>query len=428
MSTSDPMASRGRRPRAPRRLASRALAALAVLASSQAWAEAPATRGELAVGLWSSSRMLDDRDGTAAARLAFGMDWAVADGVQVSADAMLAHSPQRLDGRRGDAELREFYLRLADVPCAPVLGKRLVLWGRADGINPTDLVAPTNHRLLAPESEDQRTGVWGAHFDCQAGGGNLQVHVVDRFEQSRVPIALPAGVVFRETRHPDADPVFAVRYDRLGSAADWSVSAVSGYDPFPTLALRGVSAQGVELGTRATRMRMLGADLAMVRGRAALRGEIAWVDYARSRDPRVAPRRSHTSLVAGAEWSLREGETLGAQVFWKRLRDAPPPPDDPVLALLREGQALISNELDRDQYGVTVRYAKAVFDTRGDFDLFLVAGRPRRDWLLRARYGYAITDSLRVEAGIDHFRGGEDSFLGRLRDNSLGFVELAHSW
>lgn len=387
----------------------------------------PSLSGELATGIWSSDRLLDDRRSVAAARLSLKLDWSWSGGLKLWADAFADSAPERLDGRRWNRGLRELFFEARRWPCAPALGRRLVIWGRADGINPTDQVAPTDYLRLTPEVADQRTGSWGLHLDCRAGGGRLKIHVLDRFELSEVPLMLPPGTLFRADR-PRTRPTVAMRYERLGSTADWSVSFIDGYDLLPTLAIREVTPMALILGREATAMRQVGADLALVRGPLAWRGEAALTDYRQRDDPQVARRRPHASLIGGAEWAMGDLRTFSMQGFWRRRLQAPAVATDAPAAALQRAQGLVDGDLDANQYGLTLRYAQPLFAARGNLDLFAVRAEPRGDWMLRGRVRHRLNDALQLQTGFDVLRGPRRSYLGNLRPNSLWFVELDCAW
>lgn len=398
-----------------------------LLLTTQGYANPPQLNGEITSGLWSSSRMLDDKQMVSSNRFKLNLDWQASSNLQLSSAVWALSSPERLDGKREDAGVDEFYIRNRNWRCTPALGKKLVIWGRADGINPTDLVSPTNYRRLTPETSDQRTGTWGLHLDCAVGKGRLQMHVLDRFRFNDVPLRTTTSVHFLEEK-PRVRPTLALKYDVLGSSVDWSVSFIDGHDPFPTFAVRNVTPQGLTLGQHATRMRMFGSDFTLVRGETAYRAEIAWVDFQPASAGSVAHRRPYSSLIAGAEWYLGDRETVSLQGFWRHLQSVSAPSSDPLLAQVQEAQSLISNELDTDQYGVTFRYARPLLDSKADLDIFAVWAGPRGDWMLRGRLKHALTDSWRLSTGFDIFRGPKTAFLGQLRNNSLTFVEASYLW
>jgi len=398
-----------------------------LLITTQGYASSPQLNGEITSGLWSSNRMLDDRHAVSSNRLKLNFYWQASDNLQLRSSVSARSSPERLDGKREGAGVDELYIRNRNWPCTPALGKKLVIWGRADGINPTDLVSPTNYRRLTPETNDQRTGNWGLHLDCAAGQGRLQMHVLDRFRFNDVPLRATPGVQFIE-QDSSVRPTLAIKYDVLASSADWSVSFIDGHDPFPTFALRNITPQGITLGQYATRMRMLGSDLTLVRGETAYRAEIAWVDFQQASAASVARRRPYISLIAGAEWYLGDRETMSLQGFLRHLRSVSTPSSDPLLEQIQEAQSLVSNELDTKQYGITFRYARPLLDSKAAMDIFAVWTKPRGDWMLRGRLKYALTDSWRINTGFEFFRGPGNAFLGQLRKNSLTFVEASYLW
>ncbi|RBW52005.1 hypothetical protein DS878_01305 [Marinobacter sp. F3R11] len=371
--------------------------------------------------------MLDNQHAMSSNRLKLNIDWQASGNLQLRSEVWALSSPERLDGKREDAGISELYIRNRDWLCTPALGKKQVIWGRADGINPTDLVSPTNYRRLTPERNDQRSGNWGLHLDCAVNQGRLQIHALNHFRFNDVPLPTTTGVQFIE-EDPSVRPTLAVKYDVLGSTADWSVSVIDGHDLFPTFALRNITSQGITLGQHATRMRMLGSDLTLVRGGLAYRAEIAWVDFHQASNTSVARRRPYTSLIAGAEWYLGDSETVSLQSFWRHLKSLSQPSSDPLMEQIQDAQSLVSNELDTDQYGITFRYAKPLIDSKADLDIFAVWTEPRGDWMLRGRLKYALTDNFRINTGFEFFGGPEESYLGRLRNNSLTFVEASYLW
>lgn len=384
----------------------------------------PQWAGEIAAGAWSSNRMLDDRQGVAVGRLAANADWAPSSGLRVRADAWAMSAPARLDGQRTHAGIKELYVALPGWRCAPALGKRVVAWGKTDVINPTDQLSPLSLRRLVPKETEQRNGITGLHLDCPAGAGRVQAHLFDPRRFHEVPLRAQPGLQWQEQR-PRARPALALKYDVLGEGIDWSVSAMEGIDLFPTLALRSAGADTLRVGQAATRMRMLGGDMAVTHDAVVYRAELAWVDHEQATDPTVARRRPWLAAVGQVEWGLGDRETFALQVFARHLRGANAASVNPVVDALQRAQGLIANEIDRNQAGLTFRYARPLLDSRADFELLGVWARPRNDWMVRARLTHALSDQLRLSAGADVFRGPADSFLGNLRQNSLAFVELA---
>jgi hypothetical protein len=401
-----------------------ALLALGSLAQAQ---DQPRWGGEVAVSGWSSNRVLDDRRGLAAARVALTLDWRPTTTLQLRADAWTAGDSHRTpSGKRALAGAKEAFAALR-TPCAPALGKRVVAWGRADAINPTDQVTPSDYRRLVPEESEQRKGVWGLHLNCALGQGRLQGHVIDPRAFHSVPYGAQPGLSVLEER-PRVRPTLALKYDVTGSGLDWSLSTINGTDLHPTLVLRGQDSAGLRLGQTGTPMRLVGADAAFSQGSRVWRAEAAWVDYENSADPWVARRRSWASAVLQVEWSFGERQSLSLQGFVKRLRGSAAVRQQPVLLAIDHAQGLLANEVDRNQRGLTLRYAWPLVGERTDAELLLIGSQPRNDAFVRLRITHALNDQLRLTLGADGLDGPADSYLGNLRRNSAVFAEISHSW
>ncbi len=398
--------------------------AAALLAAT---ADAPAQLrwgGELAGGLWGGSRSLDDRTGLAVVRLGLSADWAPEPWVRFRTDAWAAADSRRGgQERKADAGVREALLSMK-ARCDIGLGKRVVAWGRTDVVSPTDQLTPADYRRLTPKDTEQRLGVWGLHLACPLGRGQLQVHAIDPRSFHRVPFAEPSGVVLLDER-PRARVATALRYEALLPGLDWSLSAIEGIDPHPTLVLRSADASGLRIGQAATRMRLLGADLALSEGARVWRAEAAWVAYSDAASGLQARRRPWTSAVLQLEWSAG-ADTLSLQVFAKRLGGGEA--SSGLVPALDQAQSLLANELDRNQRGGSLRWARRLWGERADVELLLIHTLPREDGVLRLRWSQTLKDSVRLSLGGERYFGPADSYLGNLRRNSLAFVEVSHTW
>lgn len=406
--------------------ATETLAALALVAGAQA-SEAPRWGGEVALGAWSGNRELDEQSGIAAARGGLSVDWTALPAVKMRADLWAsAYSRPSADGRQALAGAREALLSLR-LPCSPALGKRVVAWGRTDVINPTDQLTPTDFRRLTPKDTEQRLGVWGLHLDCALGPGRLQLHATDPRRFHRVPFIKQPGVTLLDGR-PRSRVSSAVKYELMGSGLDGSVSVIDGIDLHPTLVVRGADATGVRIGQTATRLRLIGADVAISEGPRVWRAEAAWADYAAAGSALQAQRRPWVAGVLQLEWAAGSTDTVSVQGFFKSLRGELQPPATAALVGVQQAQALLSNEIDRSQRGWTLRWARRIDGERGDLELLIVHVRPRDDGLLRLRWSHSLSDSLRLSAGAERSFGPADSYLGNLRSNALAFIEVSHSW
>ena len=88
----------------------------------------------------------------------------------------------------------------------------------------------------------------------------------------------------------------------------------------------------------------------------------------------------------------------------------------------------MSNQRDRNEHGLTVRISRRWLNDTLEAELVGVVSLTRGDHAWRPKIIYALTDALKLTAGADLFRGGRDTYYGRLRANSLVYAELKLSF
>lgn len=394
-------------------------------------AVAGALSGDITRGDWSSNRVLDDANRLTVVRLHAALDLPLRETLRLAADGWVDSEGE--PGRARTEELREFYLQIRPLPCAPSLGRKVVAWGKTDVITPTDRISPTNFRRMTPDIDEQRLGVTGLHANCAIGPGRLQMHLLDRFRFNKLPFAAKPGIRIEEPKLRLRSS-YAARYDLLHPLADAGIGMAEGYDLFPTLGLRSASADGLQLVLTPTRTRMIGGDIALTRGPLVLRGEVAWVGVVKEDAPPVpglaftANRSSQVQAVAQVEANFLDRESLTLQVFLKQSLDDIPVEANPQRAAVQRLQGLLSNEVDPQQWGITLRYTVPVYESRGNLEVLGIWSLPQREVLLRGRFTYDLSTAWRVSTGFDYFRGPPASFLGNLEANSAAFAEIRFGW
>ncbi len=320
-----------------------------------------------------------------------------------------------------DASLRDLDLRI---------GKQLIVWGRADRINPTDNLTPRDFTLLVPEDDDQRLGAVAAKATYYLGGVALTGIWLPHFDPHTIPIGRRSGVTIRERLPQNTLAQGAARIEQTGKAVDWSLSYYDGFDLFPDIALEQVRDSGEDLVLRHHRIRVIGADAATTVGRYGLRAEAAYTftEDSRGADPRV--KNPFFSLVAGGDRTFFEYLNVNLQYLFHYVVRHRSPSEilDPVERSVAIEQAGISNQFDRVQHGLSLRVSHKWLNETLEGEVAAVVLFARLDYVVRPKLLYALTDRWKLTVGADIFRGEPQSFLGRLRDNSTAYAELRWSF
>lgn len=372
---------------------------------------------------WSGSRNLDDRGALARASAWGRATLKFGDAGRLLADGWVA-AETRDTGAGHAGRVRELNWRLDTGPVTWTLGRQRVVWGRADGLNPTDQVSPRDFTLPVPEDDEQRRGRDGVQAALDVGAGTLSVLWFPRAASHTVPLNPPRGVDIAVDAPPHR-PTTALRLDLAGDGWDGAITLLDGIDPLPDLLLNDRPG-GAPLVLRNQGLRMLGADLSLARDGMVLRAEAAWLDSdARGPDDRRR-KRPRLWLVAGAEWQLPASTTVGLQATLQHVRHWRSPDDvaDPLQREVAWRQAALANQTAANQAGLVWRLARRWHhDTLAAEASGVVTGGPRSS-LWRARLSWAIDDHWQLLAGGDLYTGPRHSVWGQFRDNRVAYVQL----
>jgi hypothetical protein len=311
------------------------------------------------------------------------------------------------------------------------LGRQIVPWGRADGINPTDNLTPRDYTLLLPFEEDQRFGVTAAKLDAFLSQEHtLTVFATPFFEPARVPLpATAGGVIERRPADTLSNTKVGVRLDKTGEGIDWSVSWFRGFSLLPSLRVAG-SDPAAALALDYDRITVLGADVARNYGRFGFRGEIAYVDTADDAGTDAATKNAYLHWIVGVDRTFLANLNVNLQFFQRRVRDHRDPEDiaDPVERDTALMNALVDGQRDAIANGFTFRVSNKWRNDTLEAEIFGVVNTTRHDRLLRPLVTYAITDHWKATVGADIYHGARDTQYGSLSRNRGAFLELRYGF
>lgn len=375
---------------------------------------------------WSGERRLTDRHGVATASA-----WASAtlDGGDAG---RLVGNGYLVTGQGGDARrarVRELYWRTSAGPVNIRVGRQIIGWGRADGVNPTDNLSPRDFTMLVPEDGDARRGNDAVNLSATGGIGTFSLIGIANAASHTIPLPATAGVsyVLGKSEKPNQ---WAVKWEGQAEGIDGSLSYFDGADPMPTLLLGGVGPQGVQVLVRSERMRVWGADVSLARKGTIWRAEAA---LARSDSEGALDfnrKKSQLWLVGGGEWQIGEGRTLGLQASLQHVFDFASPdqlPDSPLRDLVWR-QLATSAQTSANQRGLIWRLAQRSHGDALLLELSGIAMWPSKSGLARAKLAYDVNDHVQLLGGIDHYFGEQRSFFGQLRANRLAYLQVRYGF
>lgn len=384
----------------------------------------------LRAGLWSHSRDFTDPDVVSAA----GVTARIAPRFSSGLDAYAEARAQTDSTGRGDAALEEAWLRVSGGPARLIVGRQIIAWGRADRLNPTDVIGARDYTRLLASDDEQRRGALIAQATYGAGPWTLSALWLPEFRPNRFPVDRSRpGVAVLDDQEVEDRSQFAARIDHSGGALDWSISYFEGRSRTRDIALVPVPPALAKVAAAAVQQqfpqtKVIGADLAGVAGRFGYRAEAA---YTLIGGP-YAPFRTkdHFWIVVGVDRTFDSGWNVNLQYSFRHVQGYEDPSllADPVIRAIALQSAAVNNQLDRRQSGMTLRFARTWLNERLEFETSAAGYFQTRDIAIRPRLSYAVSDSARLVLGADVFLGPQLSYFGRVRDLSAAYAQLTYGF
>ena len=391
-------------------------------------------------------------DGFAEARLRYGLQ---ADGLQATV-----------------VDLREAYVNAYLGPLDLRLGQQIIVWGRADALNPTNNLTPLDFRIHSPLEDDIRLGNAGARAFLRFAPFRLEGVWMPLYLPTELPaVALPQYVSYGAPLFPSLnlkDGTEAVRLHLELPAIEMSVSYLHGFAPLPGLTLTGLTltattdAAGnaipgatppsVLVSRTAYEQQVLGFDLSTSLGEVAtLRGEAAYrrpYNWNGPADHHIAyPDLQYTVGADHTFGSLSViVQYMGRYVFdWEKQPGPAGPLDtsmlpttpmsnsraitDDVNSVLAKDNQILFSQTAQLQHLATLRFEWLALHETLSISSLCLYNFTTREWLVTPRIGYRLSDAITMYAGAQVFHGPADTLFGIIDAQlSAGYAELRYTF
>lgn len=404
------------------------LAAIIFTGASTVWA-APAldASGTLKTSYWSGDRNLTDNQDIGLVGL-----WAKARLNTDNAGQIIGEAWVQSDSNNDQekALVRELFWRLDGESWRISLGKQLLAWGRADGINPTDNLTPKDFTQLTPEDNDLREGIKAAKGEYTFGNSTISLIWFPESASHRIPLRPMSGIHYQIEDAPDKSQ-YALQWEYLGASVDSSLSWFDGYDLMPDFLMGDLTMDGLTVILHNQRLQVLGGDISFAEGNRVWRGEIAYSHTDSEGEADFVHKKDQLWLVGGPEFTLENNWVLGVQLTVKHVFDFALP-DAYLLSGIEQSiaqrQMATANQTRATQTGITWRIAKSAFNDSLRVETSGVALANHEGGLTRVQTDYIPRDAIHIRMGIEYYHGKSKGFFGQLRENKLGYVEASYDF
>lgn len=345
-----------------------------------------------------------------------------------------------------DFDLGEAYIDYADSNWSFRIGNQKVVWGKADGINITNLVFPEDSTSLF--SDDSSLSVTAAKLSFSGNFFNIDALWIPFFRGTVLP--LEEGSLLRDAMIPSQvefsgvgsipvqignlqTPEFALKNGEYGlklsgyfSLCDVSLYGFYGWDKMPLMNYSLVITNppvpdAVKIDGEYSRLAMFGLDAAFPIGATVLRLEGAYFPNRKmqaSAETILGGGESGISqhqimALAGLDW-MPSGWTITAQYYC-----------DVVLNK--------SDNLERKEtynHGATLSISKSFLQDTLEVSFSGLVGLNDFDSALTLEGNYSLSDQIKLSAGTYVFLPGPDGdgTYGKLKDLSTVYIKAQYSF
>ena len=443
--------------------------AAAPVSSGSRFALSGYVRGDMFAGKVSGARAAELKSGTGELSLiARTPKETYGDGF---AEARIRYGLQGDQQQGTVVELREAYVNAYAGRLSLRLGQQIVVWGRADALNPTSNLTPVDFRTKSPLEDDLRLGNAGARGFLKLSPAPLRLEGVwmPIYLPTQLPaVSLPQYVSYGAPVFPSLDlrhGTEAIRLHLELPAVEMSVSYLYGNALLPGLTLTGLTLTAdpntgtpgamppsVLVSRTAYDQQVFGFDFSTALGEVlTLRGEAAYrrpYGYATVTDGHIA--YPDLQYVAGVDHNFGSlsviVQYMGRYVLdWKK-QNGPLMPLNPSVLLTEpmgnqasvtnviESQLAKTNQILFSQTAQIQHLGTVRFEWLGLHDTLSISSLcmynfTTREWVVTPRIGYHFSDALIAYAGAQVFHGPADTLFGLIdAELSAGYVELRYTF
>lgn len=301
------------------------------------------------------------------------------------------------------------------------IGRQKTAWGKADGIDITNVICPTDiSSFSSMVSDDSKLAIDALRLSFSGNQFTVDAYWIPFFTPSKLPLdegnklrkfIIPENTVYPMSLGTIEKPETAIWNGEYGLK-------VSGYFPLMDLSLYGfygwsdtpvmdynITAQGIQLNGKYKRMSMIGIDAAIPVKEIVIRTEAAFFPQ---KYFSVSEQRNEISALIGLDW-MPSDWTLTTQYFC-----------DYVFGSL--------DQLGRTKaytHGMTLSVSKTLFNETLELSFSGLVNFNDLDSFISPAAEYSLSDQIKISCGAYIFLPGpeNDGEYGKYKDLSSIYIK-----
>ncbi|MFC2164107.1 hypothetical protein ACFLT2_03810 [Acidobacteriota bacterium] len=344
-----------------------------------------------------------------------------------------------------EVNVREAYVNLYAGRFDFRIGHQIVVWGRADGLNPTNNITPQNLLVRSPDEDDRREGNFLIRSYYNVHPVRLEAIWIPYFKSSYIPttlLPLPPGISRVDPDFPDSslkNSVFALRLNLELASIDGSLSYFNGHYLIP-----GISGNIPETYTpplaldvyqKSYRSHVLGADFQTTVGNSfGLRGELAYKKPLGDYLTTAHIPNPDLQYILGIDKEIATNFSLilqyiGRYVFsFEELNNPADPSGIPAFEIAKINR-MISSQQNQLSHSFSVRAEQKLLYETMSIEFLGLFYMTTNEFFIKPMLRYEISDAIDFAFGGSFYSGPDDTLFGTI-DTLLSavFTELKISF
>jgi hypothetical protein len=325
-------------------------------------------------------------------------------------------------------ELREAYMDYQAEKWDIRIGRQIIVWGKADGVQITDVISPMDlTEFLARDYDDIRMPVDALKFRYLREHTNFEFIWVPVFQAAIIPSGNNPWAVKTEfpadlnvTYENPLIPEKKFKNSEIGGkisfylpGIDLALSSLYTWDKFPVMNQTRIDDNNLSIRAEHHRLTFVGLEFSLPCHEFVLRGEAAYYKgkylEPATLDDRLMQKNTINWLL-GLDWYPGGNWSLSAQFADNFILD-------------------YDKKINNDKHNMisTLSISKKLLRETLTLSSFAYIGINNQDIFDRSSIDYALTDELHLSIGFDIFIGDEGMF-GQFKDNNEVWVKAKYSF
>lgn len=342
-----------------------------------------------------------------------------------------------------DTNVREAYISLYLGNFDFIIGDQILVWGRADGINPTNNITPMNSEIRATDDDDLRDSNFLIRAIYNRNPLKLEGIWIPEYKASKTASGGEPFIddaVFGEKNEPDSsldNGAYAFKIHFEFPSFDGSFSYFNGFDVNPGMDCNITDVEGspphTELFQSSYRTHVIGADFSTTIGSFGLRGEFAYKRATDTyRDKRFVPN-PEIHYVFGIDGEKDDFsiivQYIGKYIDAFEQLTTPETPVEQIRNSVSLYNRIVSSQLKRITHSISMRPKLMLLNEILTMETLFFYNTTTEETYLNPKCTYDVVDDLKLIIGGEFYWGPEKTLYGMMEDQqSAVFIELKKSF